>query len=349
MDKFITNSYNLTAPNIVDANRQGQITPEQEKSLGGMGTLMIEFIKGWVSLKKFFLIPFACLFGIFILAWLNVPGGIVLLLALTAFLVFLYLVVSRIVKFIAWRIALKKELNGGNIQHGTGELVFGRNGFEFQLDDQRLRLPFWDRGNIDPGIRYNVNYLPQSKTVLSARPLDPGSGRRVRQGLNELLAQANGFLLEALPDNRQGRLRIGQMKHFLSKSIYGSLFTFLPGGFIYYQYAIRGISLNFKDPHLGNILFLGIPGVIALYGLYRLVSVLVDVVAGWVKSVEGRGKLDTKVISSGEGGSEKKFFYLVEDMRFEVSSQAFRVFEENRNYRVYYTPATKTMINIEVI
>lgn len=349
MDRLISNPYDLLSPHIVDANRRGQITQEQVERLGGVGTLFIALLNGWGVVKILFLIPFACLIGFFVLAWVNAPGGVVLLLVLAAALVFIYLLISRVVKFVSWRRALKRELDGGNIRQGTGELVFGKNAFEFQLADQRLRLPFWGRGDIEPGVRYTVYYLPESRTALSAEPLHPISERRVSQSLTEILAEVNGFDLDALSENRQGRLRVSQMKHFLSRMVSSSLLTFLPGGFIYYQSAIQDIPLSVEDLDLGSILLFGIPGAIALYGLYRLVSVLVDIVGGWAESVEGPGSIKTKVVSSGEAGSRTEYYYQVGDMQFKVNRRAFKAFEENRQYRVFYTPATKTMVNIEAI
>jgi len=348
MNRLLSAAYDLDHPRFVEANRRGEIPPEQREKLGGILTWLAELLKGRFRLGLLFIVPWLCIFLFAGLASLDLPFALVFFLPLGAGVVTLFFVAKNVIQFFSWRRTLKKELQEGSVRHGTGKLVFDKNAFAFEVSDDVLRLPFPDRGDIEPGLRYTVHYLPESKTVISAEALGRGSERQIRQGLTEILAVANKFSHDALPENRRGRLHTGQLKLFLPQLISNLLLALIPIGFVVYQLSRLNFSFRFSDLDIGWALLLGIPGLIALLGLYRLVSTLVDVVVGWVESVEGMGTTKTKT-TRDEGGSTTEYFYVVGDMSFEVKQRAYRAFEENRRYRVYYTPATKTMVNIEAL
>lgn len=349
MEKFLSAIYDLDAPHIVEANRRGEITSEQRMHIANVVSFFQEFKSRGPWLLMLFLIPFGCIFLSGLMLSQDVPGKIVLAFAIVVFVFGLVFFIIKLARFLTWRKTVKRELEEATISHARGELVFGKEAFEVKVSDQRLRLPYENRGDLEPGVHYRVYYLPESKIVLSAEPLESIKEKDVSEGLTKILADVNQFSLEALPDNRRGRLHRSQMRQFIPNIIVSLLLIMVPIGIIVYQVLYQDLSLDLGDLDTGMLIMGIVFLALVLVGLYRLISLLSDVMGGWVESVEGMGTKKVEVKEDAEGDTSTYYYYVVGDMKFQVKQPAYRAFEEHREYRVYYTPSSKQMVNIEAL
>ncbi|MFO8037700.1 MAG: hypothetical protein R6U57_13845 [Anaerolineales bacterium] len=349
MDKFLSAIYDLDAPHIVEANRRGEITSEQRMHIANVVSFFQEFRSRGPWLLMLFLIPFGCIFLSALMLSQDVPGKIVLAFAIVVFLSGLALFIFKLARFLTWRKTVKRELEDATIHHAMGELVFGKEAFEVKVSDQRLRLPYESRGDLVPGVHYTVYYLPESRIVLSAEPLEPIREENVSESLTKILADVNQFSLEGLPDNRRGRLHRSQMRQFIPNIIVSLLLVVVPVGIIAYQVLFQDLTLDLGNLDAGMLVMGVVFLALVLVGLYRLISLLSDMMGGWVESVEGIGTKEVEVKEDAEGDTSTYYYYVVGDMRFQVKKPAYRAFEEHREYRVFYTPSSKQMVNIEVL
>jgi hypothetical protein len=349
MDKFLSAIYDLDAPHIVEANRRGEVTSEQRIHLANVVSFFQEFRSRGPWLLKLILVPFGCIFlSALMLTW-DVPGKIVLAFVIVVSLFGSTFFIIRLARFLTRRKTVKKELEEESIHHAVGELVFGEETFEVKVADQRLRLPYESRGDLEPGVRYRVYYLPESRVVLSAEPLESIKEEKVSQGLTKILVDVNQFSLEALPDNRRGKLHRSQMKQFIPNILISLLLVIVPIGIIVYQVLSNDLSLDLGDLDTGMLIMGVVFLALILVGLYRLISLLSDMMGGWVESVEGIGTKKVEVKEDAEGDTSTYYYYVVGEMEFQVKKPAYRAFEEHREYRVYYTPSSKQMVNIEAL
>lgn len=349
MDRFLSSLYDLDAPRLVEANRKGVITPEQKMYVGNVFSFFSEFKRRAPWFLLIFFVPWGCIFASIFLLSKDVSQTFVFIFFVAVLAVFLYVLLARLIQFFRWRRITKRELEAGNIQEATGVVSLGRNAFEIKLSDQRLRLPYPERGDLQPGIRYAVYFLPESKTVLSAEPVGPVEERQIRSGLTQILAEANHFSLEALADNRQGRLTPGQIKHLFPDLLISLLMVCVPAGVLFYQWSEWGFSVDLKTLELSTLL-IGIALIaIAGFGTYRMISSVADMAGGWVESVEGVGRKRVKVKKDSDGDRNTNYFYRVGGLDFKVKERAYLAFEDGRKYRVFYTPSTRKMVNIEAL
>ncbi len=349
LDRYLSSFYDIDAPQVVDANRRGEITDQQKMILANVVSFFAEFRRRGPWLLILFLIPFGCLFlSALMLTW-NVAQEIVLAFAAVVVVFFLVFLITKLARFFTWRKTFKRELEEESIRHAMGELVFGKDTFEVEASGQRLRLPYGSRGDLEPGVRYRIYYLPESKVVLSAEALEPIMEEKVTESLTKILAEVNQFSLEALPDNHRGKLHRSQLKQFIPSIIVSLLLVLIPVGIVVYQVIYQSLSLDLGDLDTGMLILGVVFLALVLVGLYRLVSLLSDMMGGWVESVEGIGMKKVEVKEDAEGDTSTYYYYVVGDMEFQVKKPAYRAFEEHREYRVYYMPSSKQMVNIEVL
>lgn len=349
MDKYLSSFYDIDAPQVVDANRRGEITDHQKMIIANVVSFFAEFRRRGPWLLILFLIPFGCLFiSALMLTW-NVAQEIVLAFAAVVLVLFVVVLITKLARFLTWRKTIKRELDEGSIRHALGELVFGKDTFEVEVSGQRLRLPYGSRGDLEPGVRYRVYYLPESKVVLSAEALEPIQEERVSESLTKILAEANQFSWEALPENRRGKLHRSQLKQFIPNLGVSLLLVLVPVGIVVYQVIYQGLTLDLGDFDTGMLIMGVVFLALVVVGLYRLVSLLSDMMGGWVESIEGIGTKKVEVKEDSEGDTSTEYYYLVGEMRFQVKRRAYSAFEEGREYRVYYTPSSKKMVNIEAL
>ena len=354
MNQSFLQGYDITRSDYVEANQMGTVHPDQEAALTHPLTNFIGLLQPGrrSSLKLFILIPFLVIFGVFALFALDIPTNYKLgagLILLAAFVVAIFYGIWRIFR-IFWNKPKKREFERGEIRDATGEVVYGRRGYEIKLPDRRLNLPFSGLGALSPGIEYRFYYLPESNTVLSAEPLSTMGMDRAEESLTEILAQANRFKLDALSQNRQGRLAMSQIVHLIPTLLIALLFVVVASVALY-QLLLPNISAQpWREMRpiimISSVIFAGL----GLFAVYLLIKSVLDILTGRVLSIEGQGHAFTRTSNSDSDGSgSTNYYYRIGEQRFKVTRKAYHALIEGLTYRAYYTPYRKTLVNIEAL
>ena len=173
------------------------------------------------------------------------------------------------------------------------------------------------------------------------------------------LAEANGFDLSYLSENSHGELGQGQAGPLMKNLVGPLLIIMVTLGFLIFQLTTKGF---FKQFSMGTPLaalisdmpqaFLIIGGIllaVALFGIFLLTTTLLDLFGGAVASLEGPGWKKVTTSTDDDGSTTTRTYYVVADQRFTVKSRGFSALENGRNYRVYFTPRRKILVNIEAM
>jgi hypothetical protein len=88
---------------------------------------------------------------------------------------------------------------------------------------------------------------------------------------------------------------------------------------------------------------------VSVMGLYYAVITLLDLAGGSVQIREGRGMRTMTTSEDDDGSTTTRTYYVVDGQKFTVSKKGFSVLENGRNYRVYFTPRRKILVNIEAV
>lgn len=165
-----------------------------------------------------------------------------------------------------------------------------------------------------------------------------------------VLSSANGFLLDALPANREGRLTDAQMKLFARSTrrlflgaLVLALVFIVAGGIPLLTHGLRAAGA-WQIPVVAIGAFLLFR---ALWPYRR--SRAADLSAGALATIEGyvRRVSHTTYFEHGESTT---YYYDINRMRFQVAGRAaYEALDESLRYRVYYLPHTKQLINIEPV
>lgn len=177
--------------------------------------------------------------------------------------------------------------------------------------------------------------------------------------MTSFLAEANGFDLSYLSENVRGKLGQGQAGPLLRNLVGPLLISIVTLGVLIFQ---LGSQSFFKQLSMGTplgALFSDMPqstliiGLILLavgfYGIFLLTTTLLDLFGGVVASLEGPGWKKATTSTDDDGSTTTRTYYVVADQRFTVKSRGFDALENGRNYRVYFTPRRKILVNIEAL
>ena len=178
--------------------------------------------------------------------------------------------------------------------------------------------------------------------------------------LTAALAEANGFDLSYLTDNSRGELSPGQVDLLTSPILVSMLFFLLTGGIVgfqlyqqgFYKKIISGelpLSEIFSSLPTGTLVIGSILVVISLVGLYFLTLSILDLLGRSVISLEGTGWKKITTSTDDDGSTTTRTYYVIGEQRFSVKKNGFGVLENGRNYRVYFTPRRKILVNIEAL
>jgi hypothetical protein len=337
-------SVTLLNQDEADANRRGEITPDQNIRLNAMalgrqgcGTFIAPLV----------VLPFVIFF--FFSSLLNTGGMSWFLLVLLAGVLIVLLVFSKGV-FSWWRnsIKLKADRTNGIVRSSVGELGYSpKKGFTAKVADEELILSSSNEaGGLLPGVRYNFYYLPESRYVLSAEKLGEISSGQVRIALTDILARANGFTPEDLQANQNGEVTQAQRMGGLKKLVPGlfiMVVTFVVGLFILYPF----LSSSQLSSNLLQIVFIG--GFLAIFatiGFSIVLNAFMDFAVSAPESVEGEGRKESRRKSSGRS-SRTVYYYVIGTQEFEVPQQAFPALIDKFSYRAYFMPRTKRLLTVE--
>ena len=193
--------YSLTDPDVIAANRRGEITPEQRARIR---SAMNGLRNSLVFYSIFMGIPVLGIFGILV-SMTKVPAydsgiyAMVFIISAGSMLWIPYLV--RV-------ILTHRELSAGHIEQTEGQVVWrGRN---YVVETPGRRLRFFGKLNLLPD-DYRFLHLPHTGWLLSAERLTGVGEEQTMRDLLKILAQANHFSLTAVAVNRAGRLADDQI------------------------------------------------------------------------------------------------------------------------------------------
>lgn len=349
--------YKLSNPAYLEANRGGTITEEQAALLGPSGRALSKRFQRAPRLNGIVVILVLAFFLALQVAGIELSTPLVLGAIGLALVVLAAQIGSRWTKKRQLNALIEKDLEHGEVREVTGVPGLGRDPALVHISGQALRLPLGSKEGLAPGLSQRVYYLPASGLILSAEPVEEQPEGRELEGLTAALAEANGFHLESLDANRRGELTRAQLPRLYGSLISPLIFILVPGGFLFYQLNRAGV---FQDPTpaviLENLLELstsllvmgGVLGALTVWGLALLVRTVMDLVGGQVAAVAETGYRQTST-SSDEDGTTTNRSYRIGGFSFRVSERGFNAFVDGRQYRAYFTPRRKILVNIEVI
>jgi len=174
------------------------------------------------------------------------------------------------------------------------------------------------------------------------------------------LAQVNGFDLSYLADNSRGDLSPGQMSLLISPLLISLSFFLIPSGVLGFQLNQQGFLQMFISGGYswieifslmpkGTLVIGAILLVISLVGLYFTILTVFDLMGKSVANLEGPGWKKITTSTDDDGSTTTRTYYIVAEQRFSVKKKGFGVLENGRNYRVYFTPRRKILVNIEAL
>lgn len=177
--------------------------------------------------------------------------------------------------------------------------------------------------------------------------------------LTGVLAEANGFDLSYFSENSRGELAPGQAR-LLVRNLIGPVIIFLSVlGFLIFQLNSQGflkristgqpLGILISDMPQGLLVVGGIMLLVMLVSIYLLITILLDMFGGTVDSLEGPGWKKVTTSTDDDGSKTTRTYYVVADRKFSVKSRGFSVLENGRNYRVFFTPRRKILVNIEAL
>jgi hypothetical protein len=338
---------NLLDPTLVEANRRGEITANQEAWLkrGGRlsGNLVLAVIVGLfvlIGVVMFLLSGSSSIFTG------NSSLPIVGLVCLGAVGLLILVPVLRAIRKSTDMVG---QGQAALIRQAVGELAYGKNGYQLRAGDQLFSFPdSGDPGGLLPGVRYTVYFKDGRNLVLSAEQLGDATEGTVRQAILANLAQAYRFSDEDLQANRSGELTAGQRTALLRKAIADTLPLLL--GLVF--------ALSLLYPYLAtgklsdSLSALVVPLVLAAFalasGAATLYRGLGDALSGVVESTQGIGRKSIERRASGRS-RRTVYLYNIGDQKFEVPKSAQPALIDGAEYRVSFTPRARRMLTIEPI
>jgi hypothetical protein len=248
---------------------------------------------------------------------------------------------------------LQQDLHSPSIQSAAGQLALEERGYVADISERRLSLPP-NRGRLLPGVTYQFYYLPESGAVLSAEALQIPDEATARELLTGFLAQANQFDTAALTANRQGILAKEQAPRLYKTFVQGLILSAIAIGvtalFLVTFLAPPNLTVAVRLPGVAFAVLFG--GLFVWAGVSQVLWAVLDLMANRVECVEGPVQKQIKVsrTHSARGGTRqtsRRFYYLIDPQRFQVSERAYHALIEDLPYRLYYTPRSKLLMSIE--
>ena len=162
---------------------------------------------------------------------------------------------------------------------------------------------------------------------------------------------------ESLDANKNGQLASSQISSFIPMILMGGIF-FLIGLFL----AAAGVSAIYvfvtksQPGALFGVVMFGIPSLLVFWAVYRIAGTrIIDILIGQVRSVEGPGGKSGHTTSgysttTGRSTGGTTYLYVVGEMQFQISRKMYKFLPEwNKKVRAYYTPLSKSLVNIEFL
>ncbi len=352
--------YPIQNPEYVEANRRGEIKPEQVEFLGGTVATVFGLFRSGSGITGLFVLSSLCLFSTTAMLGLGIKPLITAAVFGSGVILTLIISGTKWARFHHWKTLVKEELTRGVIRDEIGEIKFGRNAYQAVVSSKILTLPFIGKENLEPGISYRFYFLPESGIILSAEALSGMPTAEAITGLTETLAEVNGFKLSSLGANQRGELTSEQAP-LLYPRLVSSLIPLMVSiailGFLLTRQGIlSALTFNFPLTYEGitglPTSFLVLGGIMAaavLVGLFRFLLALLDYLTRTVQQMEGVGHRQRRTSADGSGSIEQRMYYRIAGRKFKVNRRAYLSFEDGKSYRAYFTPRSKVLVNIEVV
>ncbi len=324
-------SLSLTDPQAVAANAGGALTPAQQDALAGQ----LRRIRG---LLIFFVVSAVLLILIALPVWLGQemsasPLAQVIRVTLLA-------VIALVLFVTVWTMTrtrqMRADLAEPRVASGDGQVTWNESAYVAEVAGRSLLAL---RGaTLPPPGAYRFYYLAQSGWLLSAQPLS--AAQPTEADLAARLAQANGFLLSALPANRDGRLG-DEQSPWLLRSLLGP--ALLVAFVVVAALVLGSMAMSVGPAWLAVLVVLS--AVLIIFGdVMRIVNTLRDISRGRVLALEG----SVERVTTGSR-SRPTYYYTLEEMRFHVTEAGYNVLDETKLYRLYYVPHSGRLVNIEQV
>lgn len=177
--------------------------------------------------------------------------------------------------------------------------------------------------------------------------------------LTERIAHANGFELGSLPANQRGEKTPEQNTLLFPKLIAPLIFVFFSMFFLYFLLNQQGYlkafslatDLTTTFSQLTNSIKVigGIMIAISIWATVIMVQLILDIIGSSVRMLEGLGYRKITASTDDDGNRTTRLYYVIEGKKFTVKRAGFSVFEDGRQYKAYFTPRRKVLVNIEVV
>lgn len=233
-----------------------------------------------------------------------------------------------------------RDLKDGRVESAYGQVSWKRGAYVAETDQRRLWPVFDDSVDLLPG-RYRFYYLPESGGLLSAESSglgDPSSGpAELLSGLTRSLY----FTLEALDENRGGRMSFSQS---LRLAVTAALY--LLGALAAFGLAAALLWSDLHRAHPSDAILTVIFGevllvLIGIYVFWRGLLIAFDALSGKVSYEDG---LLRKAVRHGRTTYYK---YHLNSLTWNVSRRAYNALVQGPAYRVYYAPRSRSLLAVE--
>ncbi len=228
---------------------------------------------------------------------------------------------------------LKADLAAGKVEMGEGQITWRKNSYKATTDGRPLKTQVGF--TLEPG-DYTVYYLPNTRWLVAAerKAMQPAEAPT----LQSVLAQVHRCDGEALEANRKGDLGEGQRRYILFVCAANFFAVLVALGLIGWIVVNNGSNDVFSSGFLIVAVTLFAAGFFAVRG-FKLAR---DLMSGAVRVAKGKGS------KTASGGRSPSFYYQVGNEKFSVSANAYVAFVEGRDYKIYYLPFSKRIVNVEV-
>lgn len=177
--------------------------------------------------------------------------------------------------------------------------------------------------------------------------------------LTERIAQANGFELGSLPANQRGEKTPEQNALLFPKLVAPLIGVFFSIFILYFQlnqqgylkeFSVSGdLIATFQQLNIGTKVIGGILIAVSIWAIVILIQLILDIIGSSVNMMEGLGYRKITTSTDDDGTTTTRLYYVIEGKKFTVKRAGFSVFEDGRQYKAYFTPRRKVLVNIEVV
>jgi hypothetical protein len=340
-------SSDLIDPKVIAANEGGELTAEQRSKfksmLPGLGSVFSSFsifcLMGFVSAGIVYII-----FSPVLRNWrdpakaftrlTDTPSFILVILAVFALMMAIlgFVFLRSLLEYLRVRSVLKR----GAVRQAEGTILWSGKNYIALFPGNKIPLKVWNDGEIDvviPG-RHQIFYLPfQTANWLLSIKRYPAEKESILN-LYRVLADTNGFYTESLDSNRRGLLSQTQIQKAntgINQDITEGRVEIVEGT------AEKIIEKKISAQKIKEMM---------TDGAFDLAADFVfDAVLG--TNTDGSNSSSDNDYDRDNNLLDYNYAYEIQGVRFNVSERGYNALIEGVQYRGYYLPRSKVLVNIE--